>query len=85
MQKITPHLWFDKEAKAAAEFYTSVFDNSKINFINMLENFYLFLSQWCTAVTIDTTATQADRQITTKFPGDQVEANECFPDFKHSN
>ncbi len=25
MQKITPHLWFDKEAKEAAEFYTSLF------------------------------------------------------------
>lgn len=25
MQKITPHLWFDREAKEAAEFYTSVF------------------------------------------------------------
>jgi predicted 3-demethylubiquinone-9 3-methyltransferase (glyoxalase superfamily) len=25
MQKITPHLWFDKEAKDAARFYTSVF------------------------------------------------------------
>jgi predicted 3-demethylubiquinone-9 3-methyltransferase (glyoxalase superfamily) len=25
MQKITPHLWFDKEAREAAEFYTSVF------------------------------------------------------------
>jgi predicted 3-demethylubiquinone-9 3-methyltransferase (glyoxalase superfamily) len=25
MRKITPHLWFDKEAKEAAEFYTSVF------------------------------------------------------------
>jgi predicted 3-demethylubiquinone-9 3-methyltransferase (glyoxalase superfamily) len=36
MQKITPHLWFDKAAKAAAEFYTSVFDNSKINFINLI-------------------------------------------------
>jgi predicted 3-demethylubiquinone-9 3-methyltransferase (glyoxalase superfamily) len=31
MQKITPHLWFDKEAKEAAEFYVSVFDDSKIN------------------------------------------------------
>ena len=30
MQKITPHLWFDKEAKEAAEFYTSVFPKSKI-------------------------------------------------------
>lgn len=25
MQKIIPHLWFDKEAKEAAEFYVSVF------------------------------------------------------------
>lgn len=30
MHKITPHLWFDKEAKEAAEFYVSVFPNSKI-------------------------------------------------------
>ena len=28
--KVVPHLWFDKEAKEAAEFYTSVFPNSKI-------------------------------------------------------
>jgi predicted 3-demethylubiquinone-9 3-methyltransferase (glyoxalase superfamily) len=28
MHKITPHLWFDKEAKEAAEFYTSVFGAS---------------------------------------------------------
>jgi predicted 3-demethylubiquinone-9 3-methyltransferase (glyoxalase superfamily) len=30
MQKITPHLWFDKEAKAATTFYTSLFPDSKI-------------------------------------------------------
>ena len=30
MQKITPHLWFDKEAKEAAEFYISLFTNSKV-------------------------------------------------------
>ncbi|CAG1014960.1 hypothetical protein ANAEL_05131 [Anaerolineales bacterium] len=30
MQKIAPHLWFDKEAKEAAQFYTSIFTNSKI-------------------------------------------------------
>jgi predicted 3-demethylubiquinone-9 3-methyltransferase (glyoxalase superfamily) len=30
MQKITPHLWFDTEAKEAAEFYTSIFKNSAI-------------------------------------------------------
>ena len=28
MQKITPHLWFDKEAREAAEFYTSVISAS---------------------------------------------------------
>jgi predicted 3-demethylubiquinone-9 3-methyltransferase (glyoxalase superfamily) len=30
MQKIVPHLWFDKEAKEAAEFYASVFSNSRV-------------------------------------------------------
>lgn len=29
-QKITPFLWFDKEAEAAAHFYTSVFKDSKL-------------------------------------------------------
>ena len=30
MQKITPCLWFDNNAEAAAKFYTSIFKNSKI-------------------------------------------------------
>src|SRR4051794_11951034 len=30
MSKITPWLWFDLEALEAAEFYTSVFPNSRI-------------------------------------------------------
>ena len=38
MQKITPHLWFDKEAKEAAELYCSVFPNSKITNITTLHN-----------------------------------------------
>src|ERR687895_1672027 len=29
-QKIVPNLWFDKEAEEAAEFYVSVFKNSRI-------------------------------------------------------
>jgi hypothetical protein len=29
-QKIVPHLWFDKEAKEAAEFYAPIFDGSCI-------------------------------------------------------
>jgi predicted 3-demethylubiquinone-9 3-methyltransferase (glyoxalase superfamily) len=37
--KITPHLWFDKEARAAAEFYTSAFGNgSKITNITTLHD-----------------------------------------------
>jgi len=38
MQKITPHLWFDKEAKDAAEFYTSLFTDSKITNTTTLHN-----------------------------------------------
>jgi predicted 3-demethylubiquinone-9 3-methyltransferase (glyoxalase superfamily) len=30
IQKITPFLWFDKQAEEAAAFYTSIFPNSKI-------------------------------------------------------
>jgi predicted 3-demethylubiquinone-9 3-methyltransferase (glyoxalase superfamily) len=30
MQKITPFLWFDDKAEEAANFYTSIFKNSKI-------------------------------------------------------
>jgi predicted 3-demethylubiquinone-9 3-methyltransferase (glyoxalase superfamily) len=30
MQKITPFLWFDRNAEEAMQFYTSVFKNSKI-------------------------------------------------------
>jgi predicted 3-demethylubiquinone-9 3-methyltransferase (glyoxalase superfamily) len=29
-QKITPNLWFDTEAEEAAEYYTSIFENSRI-------------------------------------------------------
>jgi predicted 3-demethylubiquinone-9 3-methyltransferase (glyoxalase superfamily) len=30
MQKITPFLWFDNQAEEAMNFYTSIFNNSKI-------------------------------------------------------
>ena len=30
LQKITPNLWFDGNAKEAVEFYVSVFPNSKV-------------------------------------------------------
>lgn len=38
MQKIIPHLWYDKEAKEAAQFYVSLFENSKIANVISLEN-----------------------------------------------
>lgn len=38
MSKIIPHLWFDKEAKEAAEFYTTLFSNSKINNVSTLHD-----------------------------------------------
>lgn len=43
MQKIVPHLWFDKEATEAAEFYVSVFSDlgvadSKVNYVNTLHD-----------------------------------------------
>ena len=34
MQKITPFLWFDKNAEDAVNFYTSIFKNSKIKKIS---------------------------------------------------
>lgn len=38
MQKITPFLWFDKEAGEAAMFYTSVFKESKVRSSTKIEN-----------------------------------------------
>lgn len=38
MRKITPDLWFDKEAKEVAEFYISLFPNSKITHISTIHN-----------------------------------------------
>ena len=38
MQKITPHLWFDQEAREATEFYTSLFPDSKVTNITTLHD-----------------------------------------------
>ena len=37
-QKITPHFWFDKEAKEATEFYTSIFPESRVTNIMTLHD-----------------------------------------------
>lgn len=36
MQIIIPHLWFDKQAKEAAEFYASAFPNAKVTSVNTI-------------------------------------------------
>ncbi len=38
MQKIVPHLWFDTQAKEAAEFYVSAFPDSKITHYSVLHD-----------------------------------------------
>ena len=38
MQTITPHLWYDKEAREAAEFYATLFPDSKITNVTTLHN-----------------------------------------------
>ena len=37
MQKITPFLWFDNQAKEAVKFYTSIFRNSRIGKIALYD------------------------------------------------
>lgn len=37
MQKIVPHLWFDKEAVEAVEWYVTLFEDSGINSVSKLE------------------------------------------------
>ena len=38
MDKITPHLWFDTQAREAAELYTSLFPDSRIRSVHTLDN-----------------------------------------------
>lgn len=38
MKTITPHLWFDTEARQAAEYYVSVFPNSKITRVSGIKD-----------------------------------------------
>jgi predicted 3-demethylubiquinone-9 3-methyltransferase (glyoxalase superfamily) len=37
-QRIVPHLWFDKEAKEAANFYCSIFPDSRVTNITTLQD-----------------------------------------------
>mgnify|MGYP000042855508 CR=1 FL=1 len=38
LKKITPHLWYNQEAKSAAQFYVSIFPESKIKNITTLND-----------------------------------------------
>jgi predicted 3-demethylubiquinone-9 3-methyltransferase (glyoxalase superfamily) len=38
MKTITPHLWYDTQAKEAAEYYVSVFPNSKITHASVIKD-----------------------------------------------
>jgi predicted 3-demethylubiquinone-9 3-methyltransferase (glyoxalase superfamily) len=45
MPKITPFLWFDGKAEAAAKFYTSIFKNSKIESISPMSATFVLAGQ----------------------------------------
>lgn len=38
MSRITPHLWYDKEAKEAAEFYVSLFPDSRVTNVTTIKD-----------------------------------------------
>lgn len=56
-QTITPCLWFDKEAEEAADFYVSIFKNSKVNSVSRYgkEGFEIHHQKEGTAMTVDFT------------------------------
>ncbi len=55
MQKITPFLWFDNQAEEAANFYTSIFKNSKLGKIARYgkEGYEIHKKEAGTAMTVD--------------------------------
>lgn len=66
MQKIIPHLWFDKEAKEATAFYATLFNNSKVTNI----------------VTISNTPSGDSDIVTFELAGEQFMAISAGPYFK---
>lgn len=66
MQRIVPHLWYDKEAKEAALFYISLFDQSKILDTTVME---------------DTPSGDAER-VSFQLAGQQFDAISAGPFFK---
>lgn len=66
MQKITPFLWFDKEAREAAKFYTSVFKEAKLK----------------TPVTLDDTPSGTVDIISIELFGQDFTLMSAGPEFK---
>ncbi|HEV7702393.1 MAG TPA: VOC family protein [Candidatus Paceibacterota bacterium] len=66
MQKIIPHVWFDKEAKEAASFYASLFSDSEVKNI----------------VTISNTPSGDSDIVTFKLSGQEFMAISAGPYFK---
>lgn len=64
--KIVPHLWFDKEAREAAEFYTSIFDGSRIK----------------NTVTLEETPSGTVELVTFELFGQEFQAISAGPLFK---
>lgn len=64
--KIVPHLWFDKEAREAAEYYTSVFKNSRIK----------------NSVTLEGTPSGTVEVVTFELFGQEFQAISAGPLFK---
>jgi len=69
MKKLVPHLWYDTEARKAAEFYSSIFENSGITKIVKLE---------------DTPSGDAEI-VSFKLSGQQFEAISAGPIFKFNH
>ena len=38
MEKLIPHLWYDKDAKEAAQFYVTLFEDSRLESFNIIED-----------------------------------------------
>jgi predicted 3-demethylubiquinone-9 3-methyltransferase (glyoxalase superfamily) len=74
MQKITPNLWFEGNAKEAADFYTSVFPDSKV----------VATSHYPTEGLLDFQKDMAGKELTVEFElgGHSFTAINAGPEFK---
>jgi predicted 3-demethylubiquinone-9 3-methyltransferase (glyoxalase superfamily) len=76
-QKITPFLWFDKEAEEAANFYAGAFKNSKVDHVERLGEIGPKESGFVTLVEF----TLAGQQFIAMNAGPMFKLNEAFSMF----